>query len=108
MKSQEKLQQLQLLEQGLQQLLMQKQAFQAQLAEVESAQQEIKTTDSVYKIVSNIMIKAKRDDVEKELNEKNELLNLRVKSIEKQEESTKDKVKKLRQEVLEEIKQKQK
>lgn len=87
---------------------MQKQAFQAQLAEVESAQQEIKTTDSVYKIVSNIMIKAKRDDVEKELNEKNELLNLRVKSIEKQEESTKDKVKKLRQEVLEEIKQKQK
>jgi len=107
MKTEEKIQNLQAMERGLQQLLLQKQTFQAQLMEIESAQEEIKKSDTVYKIVGNIMLKADRQSMEKELKEKNETLNLRIKNIEKQEESAREKAKKLRGEVLEEIKDKQ-
>lgn len=106
MTSDEKMQQLQLLEQSLQQLLLQKQAFQAQLMEVESAQEGAKSTEEIYKIVGNILIKAKKDEVEKELKEKKDMLDIRVKSIEKQEDSVKERVKALRQEVLKNIKKK--
>lgn len=106
MTNEEKIQQLQLLEQSLQQLLLQKQAFQAQLVEVESAQEGTKTTEEVYRIVGNILIRAKKDDVEKELKEKKEMLDIRIKNIEKQEEAIKEKVKKLRQEVLKKIEKK--
>ncbi len=104
--SNEKLQQLQILEQGLQQLLMQKQAFQAQLMETESAQEGAKSTEEIYKIVGNILIKARKADIEKELSEKKQMLDIRIKNIEKQEEATKEKVKRLRQEVLKTIEKK--
>lgn len=104
--SNEKLQQLQILEQSLQQLLMQKQSFQAQLMEVESAQEGTKATDEVYKIIGNILIKSKKADVEKELGEKKQMLDIRIKNIEKQEEATRERVKKLRQEVLKTIEKK--
>ena len=64
MSNDEKIQQLQLLEQSLQQLLMQKQSFQAQLMEIESAQEGAKTTAEIYKIVGNILIKSKKEDIE--------------------------------------------
>ncbi len=107
MKPEEKLRQLQILEQSLQQLLLQKQAFQSQLVEIESAQHELKEADTAYKIVGNVMIKAEKAALEKDLKEKNEMFNLRIKNIEKQEEATKEKVKKLRQEVLESLKKKE-
>ena len=107
MKTEEKIQNLQAMEQGLQQLLLQKQTFQAQLMEIESAQEEIKKSETVYKIIGSIMLKADRQSMEKELKEKSETLNLRIKNIEKQEESAHEKAKKLRGEVLEEIKDKQ-
>ena len=106
MKSEEKIHQLQHAEQSMQQLLMQKQSFQTQLLEVESAQEEIKKTDTVYKIVGSIMLKAKKEDVEKELKEKNEILSLRLKNIEKQEEAAQEKVRKLREDILQGIKEK--
>ena len=106
MKTEEKIQQLQTLEQNLQQLLLQKQTFQAQLLEAESAQEEIKKSDTIYKVLGGIMIKSEKEVVEKELKEKNETLLLRIKNTEKQEGSLKEKVQKLRGEVLEEIKNK--
>jgi len=108
MKTEEKIQQLQGMEQSMQQLLLQKQTFQAQLMETESAQEEIKKSEIAYKFIGNIMLRSSREDLEKELMEKNETLMLRIKNIEKQEESAKEKIKKLRSEVLEEIKQKNK
>ena len=104
--TQEKIQELQLLEQNLQNLLMQKQAFQLELNEVESALTETsKTKDEVYKIVGQIMIKTEKSEIEKELKEKNDILSLRVKSIEKQENSFREKADKLREQVTKEIKQ---
>ena len=81
---QEKIRQLQMLEQALQQLLMQKQTFQLQLMETESALKEIQNTQEAYKIVGNIMVLAKKEDLEKELKEKKETTELRISSLEKQ------------------------
>jgi len=103
--TQEKIQELQLIEQNLQNLLMQKQAFQMELNEVENALSEVsKTTGEIYKIVGQVMIRGEKSEIEKDLKEKNDILSLRVKSIEKQENSFSEKVEKLRAQVTEEIK----
>lgn len=106
MKADEKIHQLQAAEQSMQQLLMQKQSFQAQLLETESAQEEIKNTDTVYKVVGGLMLKVKKEDVEKELRERIEMISLRLKNVEKQEEKIQENVKKLREEVLSKINEK--
>jgi prefoldin beta subunit len=100
----EKIQELQSYEQNLQNLLMQKQTFQIEVSESENALLEIsKSHDDVYKIVGSVMIKVKKDNIIKEINQKMDLLNLRLKSIEKQEsELTKD-FEELRKEVLKKI-----
>lgn len=95
---QEKIQELQLLEQNLQQIILQKQAFQLELNESDSALAEIsKTKEHVYKIVGNIMIKTEKQEVEKELKEKYEILSVRLKSLEKQEATLSEKAEKLRE-----------
>ena len=50
------------------------------------------------------MVKTKKEDLDKELTEKKEILELRVESIEKQEESIKEKFKTLQEEVMNEMK----
>ena len=103
--TQEKIQELQFLEQNFQQISIQKQAFQLELNETESALTEIeKTNEDVYKIVGNIMVKMGKSDIQKELKEKKDILSLRFKSIEKQESSFKEKTEKLREEVVKSMK----
>ncbi|TKJ17076.1 prefoldin subunit beta [Candidatus Woesearchaeota archaeon B3_Woes] len=96
----EKIEQLQLLEQNLQSFLVQKQQFQMQLSEVTSALENIKDSNKTYKIVANVMIDAKKEDLEKDLNQKKEMLEIRLKNLEKQETSIRDKSQKLQKEVL--------
>lgn len=96
----EKIEQLQLLEQNLQSFLVQKQQFQMQLSEVTSALENIKDSKKTYKIVANIMIDAKKEDLEKDLNQKKEMLEIRLKNLEKQENSIREKSQKLQKEVL--------
>jgi len=102
--AEEGINQLQLFEQGLQNLLMQKQQFQLQLAEIDSALKELGTTKESYKIVGNIMVSAKKDELEKDLKEKKEVVELRIKSLEKQETQIKEKASKLQEEILKKIK----
>ncbi len=102
--SEEKIAQLQLLEQNLQTFLMQKQQFQMQLSEVVSALENLKDANKAYKIISNIMVDTKKEDLEKELNQKKEMLEIRIKSLTKQEEGIKEKSQKLQKEVLGEMK----
>lgn len=97
--------QLQLFEQSLQTLLMQKQQFQLQLAEIDSALKELETTSDAYKIVGNIMALTKKEDLKKDLNEKKEITELRIKSMEKQETQIKEKASKLQEEILKKIKE---
>ena len=100
-----KIQELQLIEQTLQSIMMQKQTFQLELNETLSAIEELSNAkDDVYKIVGQIMVKAKKDSLDKEMKDKKNLLELRVKNLDRQEDSLKDRLEKLREEVMKEIK----
>lgn len=104
--TEQKIAQLQLMEQNLQSFLMQRQQFQSQLIEVESALKEIENSKESYKIIGNIMVNASKEDLKKELEEKKKILELRIKSVEKQEKGIKEKATKTQAEVLEKIKEK--
>lgn len=98
---QNKLQELQILEQALQNVLMQKQAFQMELSETQSALGEIEdSSDEVYKVVGQLMIKSDKKKISSELSEKSRLLELRLKAVEKQEESMMQKLEKIRDSVV--------
>ena len=97
----EKITQLQILEQNIQNFLLQKQTFQSQLVETDNALEELeKSKGNVYKIVGAIMISAEKDNLRKDLQNKKEILDLRIRSIEKQENQLKEKASKLQSEVL--------
>jgi len=93
----EKVKELQLLEQNLGNLLFQKQTFQLELGEVTSASEELEASKGdVFKIVGNVMIKSSKERLKKELDEKKDLISLRMKSIEKQERALQSHVEELR------------
>tara|TARA_Y100000310_G_scaffold331896_1_gene406402 strand:+ start:237 stop:551 length:315 start_codon:yes stop_codon:yes gene_type:complete len=96
--------QLQLLQQNLQNILVQKQQFQKQLAELNSALKEIETSETTYKILGNIMVAAKKDNLQKELTGKKELLDLRLKNFDKQEKTLNEKTEELQKKVMAEMK----
>ena len=100
MTTEEKINQLSMLEQSIQKISMQKQQFQAQLTEIDSALSEISNKEKAYKIVGNIMVLKPKVDIEKDLNSKKEIAELRIKTLEKQEEKAKEKAKALQEEVM--------
>jgi len=102
--TEQKMEQLQLLEQSMQNFLMQKQQFQAQLIEIESALKALETAKQAYKIVGNIMIDAEKNSLVKELSEKKETIELRIKTLEKQEKTIKEKASSVQADVLKKIK----
>lgn len=103
--TQEKIQHLQIFEQNLQNLLLQKQAFQFEFNETENALEEVKKTkEDIFKLIGQVMLKSSKPDIEKELQQKKDILNLRIKAIEKQENSLKEETEKLRQDVMKRIK----
>lgn len=104
----EKIEQLQMIEQNVQSFLMQKQQFQQQLIEIESAASEMVKSKQVYKVMGNVMISADKEELSKELSAKKEELELRIKTLEKQEERLKEKAKSLRDEVMKDMDRKEK
>ncbi|MBN4049251.1 prefoldin subunit beta [archaeon AH-315-M20] len=103
--AEKKINQLQILEQSMQNLSMQKQQFQLQQVEIESALKELENVNEAYKIVGNIMVLSKKDELKNDLVSKKEVVELRVKNLEKQETQIRDKASKLQEEVLKEMKQ---
>jgi len=102
--SQEKIQKIQMMEQNIQALAQQKQQVQTQSFEIESALNEIEDSKESYKIVANIMIKTSKEKIQKDLNQKKEVLNIRMQTLEKQENKLKDAIKELQKEVISEKK----
>jgi prefoldin beta subunit len=100
MKSDDKLNQLEMIEQNVQQYLLQRQQFQAQLIEIESALKELEQAPEAYKIVGNIMVKGDKTKLAEELSRKKEMFEIRVKTLEKQEDKLKEKAKDIQKEVL--------
>jgi prefoldin beta subunit len=103
--TQEKISQLQMLEQAMQNSALQIQQFNGQLIEIDSALKELELTDKAYKIVGNIMIHADKKSLHEDLKKKKEVVELRIKTMETQEDRLKDKAKALQEEVMKEIKE---
>lgn len=98
---QNKLQEMQMLEQNLQNILMQKQAFQMESAETESALSEIENAgDEVFKIIGQLMIRSDKSKIKDELRNKMKIIELRTKTIDKQEESLTSQLEKIRDELI--------
>ena len=98
--TEQKIGQLQMFEQSLQSFLGQKQQFQMQLSEIESALGELEHTPKAYKIVGNIMVESDKVELKSDLDSKKEMLELRIKTMEKQENQVREKASKLQAEIL--------
>ena len=98
-----KIAQLQLIEQNLQNALLQKQRFQSELFEIENALKEIDNAEEVYKIVGNIMLSKKKEDLKKELVSKKVVIDIRIKNLEREESKIREKANTLQKEVIGEI-----
>lgn len=99
-----KVAQLQVLQQNMQTLMMQKQQFQLQANETESAIGELKNAQRAYKIVGSIMVLSTSAEIEKELAEKKQTTELRMKNIEAQEERLKKKAEELQKDIMQAFK----
>ncbi len=102
---QNKIQEIQMLEQNIQNLLLQKQAFDMELSESKAALKEIENAkDDVFKLIGQLMIKSDKNKVKEELLNKEKILNLRLSTIGKQELSLTEKLTSLREEVMKQTK----
>lgn len=95
---QQRLLRLQQLQQTLQAVLTQKQQLELELTEVEQALSELGNLTEgavIYKSIGSLLVKSKKSKVTTELNERKELLNMRVSVLGKQEERLRTQVKDL-------------
>lgn len=100
----EKIQQLQILEQNFQNILVQKQTFQIELNETKTAFEEVnKSKSDVFRVLGQVMIKAEKESLKKELQEKKDLIELRLKSIDKQELSLRENIERTKGEIVNKI-----
>lgn len=96
-----KIQEIQILEQSLHNLSFQKQAFQLEMSEVAESLGSLESSgEEVFKIIGQMMIKSDKKKIKEELLNKQKLLELRIKSIEKEENSLAEKVSSLREELI--------
>jgi len=105
MVNEQKIQELQILEQRLQNSILQKQAFEMELAETNSALKEVeKSGEEVFKIIGQLMIKSEKSKIQEELLSKQKILEIRIKTFEKQENSLTEQVEKIRDEMTKSMK----
>ena len=84
---------------------MQKQAFQLELNETQKALEELKDSrGDIFKIVGQLMIKTEGEKVKKELEEREKMLDLRLKSLEKQEKAIVERAENVRSQVIKSMK----
>jgi prefoldin beta subunit len=99
-KQQELLMQFQTLQEQLQNIMIQKENGKLQVLEIDNALEELKKTkDKVYKSSGMILIKKDPKTIAKELEDKKENLEIRVKNLEKQDKLIKDKLMELQQKI---------
>lgn len=95
---QERLLRLQQIQQTLQSVLAQKQQVELELTEIEQALGELqKVADDavIYKAIGSLLVKSDKAKVAADLNERKELLNMRVTVLGKQEERLRSQMKEL-------------
>jgi prefoldin beta subunit len=103
--TEKKIQQFQMIEQQLDNIMLQKQNFQIQLVENENASKELEKSDKTpYKIIGTIMVSSGKDNLLKDLKESKEIIELRLKTLERQENNLKEKAESLQKGLMEELK----
>ena len=104
---QQLLQSAAVLQQQLQNIMAQKEAMGIQLLEIKKALDELEKTKEkeVFKIAGPILIKSDRADVLKELKERDDTFDIRLKSIEKEEKRVKLKIEELREKLVKGMKE---
>ncbi|MEW6592145.1 MAG: prefoldin subunit beta [Candidatus Hadarchaeota archaeon] len=99
--------QFQQVQQQAQALLSQRQQLEVLLHETERAIEELgKLQDdaTVYKSVGTILVKSSKKDVEKNLTEEKETIDLRVKTIQRQEERAMQRLQEMREKLDQSLK----
>jgi prefoldin beta subunit len=99
---QQLLQSAAVLQQQLQNIMAQKEAIGVQVLEMKKAIDELDNSKEkeVYKIAGPILIKSPRAAVLKEIKERDEAFNLRLKSLDKEEKSIKLKIEDMREKLV--------
>ncbi len=95
------------LQQNLQAILLQKQQVDLESTEVEKALEELKKASDdvpVYKSAGNLLVRAKKDDLINELDERKELSATRSTVLAKQEQRVRESVKELEAKIQEALK----
>ncbi|MEM2904868.1 MAG: prefoldin subunit beta [Candidatus Bathyarchaeia archaeon] len=103
---QEQIARFQQLQETLQAIVVQKQQLELELMGVDRAIAELqKLTDdaTVYKSVGSLLLKSNRQALLTELNERRELLNMRVSVLGKQEERARERAKEAQQKLQERL-----
>lgn len=98
--SDQDIQQLSLIEQNLSATTNQKQSFQKQILEIDNALEELQDRKEGYHIVGTLMIKKPAKDIKADLEKKKKMYELRLSSLEKQEETLKKQAKELQEQVV--------
>jgi len=95
------------LQQNLQAIVLQKQQVDLESSEVDRALTELKKaadTDAVYKSAGNILVRSKKEDLLKDLEERKELANTRSTVLGKQEGRVRENIKDLQAKIEEALK----
>lgn len=103
---QQRLLRFQQLQQTLQTVLAQKQQVEIELTEIEQAQSELqKLADDavIYKTVGSLLVKDEKARVTTDLEERKELLNMRVQVLGKQEERLRAQLKDLQEKLQKDL-----
>ncbi|MFH1592411.1 MAG: prefoldin subunit [Candidatus Woesearchaeota archaeon] len=100
-KIEEQIEELQVLEQNLQQMTMQKQVLQSQLMEVDNALEEIaKNPKQLFKIAGPLIVESSKEVLEKDLKSRKEVIDVKLKNVDKQEDKLRQKAKEVQAQVL--------
>lgn len=101
---QNKLVRLQQLQEQLRLVLVQKQSAELELREVSRVAEEVSKLEeksSLYKSIGHVLLKTDRESVLNELNDRKEVLELRIKTLSRQEEYLSKQIEDLRRKVAE-------
>ena len=93
------------LERQLQVIVIQKNQLQLQLNEINLAGEEIKkATGDIYKSIGSVMVRSNRDDADKDLKERKDLIEIRVNTLLKQEEKLRSNLAQIQKKLQEKMK----
>ena len=103
--TQKKIQEIQVYEQGFQQLILQKKSFRYELEEILYALEELsKSEGEVFKIIAGqVVIRSEKNKLISELTNKKEIIELRLKNLDKQEEEYSSHIENIREEIIKKL-----